>query len=96
MPINLATYLFTYFKVEPTIYPLPFHISVYFGIDYLAPFWYYYLIPIGGTVILLGHSLAAKAVYREDMFLAQLLLITNIFINAYLFGIVIFLVRYLT
>jgi hypothetical protein len=96
MLLNAALWALVYYSVEPKIEPVPLHISIYFGIDFTAPYWYFYFFPLGGFAVMVGHSLAARAFFRTEPFLAFTLLGMNTLVQCLALGTVAFLLYNIT
>lgn len=93
--LNAGIWVFVYFTVEPQINPVPLHVSIYFGIDYTAPYWYYYFFPLGGFIVALAHIMAARLYYRSVPFFSLILLTSSSLLQGIIAGVVVFLTRLL-
>jgi len=92
---NAALWVIVSRFIEPSVVPLPLHVTAYFGIDFTAPFWYFYFFPAGGLACIILHYFIARSLYREETLLAQIVLISSLVFNGSLIAIVAFLIRYL-
>ncbi|OGL79117.1 hypothetical protein A3J43_03105 [Candidatus Uhrbacteria bacterium RIFCSPHIGHO2_12_FULL_54_23] len=90
---NLGLWAFVWWRVEPRVEPVPFHVSVYFGIDYTAPFWYYYVFPLAGLVVTVAHACAGRLFFRSLPFLTLLLLTGSVLVQLAAWCAVLLLVR---
>lgn len=95
MLVNIGFWAFVYSRVQPYADPVPFHVSVYFGIDYTAPYWYYFLFPLGGLIVLITHAAVGRLFYRSQPILTLILLSISVLVQAVAWGVVGVLTRYL-
>ena len=94
--LNLVIWYMIYHSVEPSIIPIPLHRTVYFGIDFTAPYWYYYFFPLFGLIILVIHFTAAAFCYRDEQILAKLLVATSLLLNAGFGAVAYYLIQFLS
>lgn len=81
----LTSFCLLLFFIRPREAPVVLHYNVYFGVDLLGAWWQAYLLPLGGTLLLLAHLVLARFFYRQkDRIAAYLLLLAT---NFLLFGI---------
>jgi len=81
---NFAIWILFYFKVEPSVYPIPLHFNVYTGID-IVDYWYkIFVIPGFGLFLMLVNSIVGLALYRREKFIAYILFIGNLFVQVIL------------
>lgn len=73
--------LLAYF-IRPTETLLVLHYNVYFGVDVLGAWWQLYILPVLGSVFLLGHLFLAQYFYvHTERIAAYLLLLTAGLLN---------------
>ncbi len=89
--LNAATWIYVYFTIESSVDPIPLHITVYFGIDYIGPFWYFYLFPAAGSIMTVFNGGIGRMLYRSEPMLAAALLTLTSILNAFLCAITIYL-----
>jgi len=73
-----------YFKIEPQAEPVALRYTVYFGIDLIGPWWYVYLIPLIGLIILVINFTGAYLIYLNTKILAHLIILAATIIQVLL------------
>ncbi|OGL87872.1 hypothetical protein A3I42_03505 [Candidatus Uhrbacteria bacterium RIFCSPLOWO2_02_FULL_49_11] len=89
--LNAATWIYVYFTIEPSLNPIPLHVTVYFGIDFVGPFWYFYVLAASGTLMTVFNGGVGRMLYRNEPRLAAALLTLTSVLNAFLCAITIYL-----
>ncbi|MEW6610324.1 MAG: hypothetical protein AB1352_01685 [Patescibacteria group bacterium] len=89
--LNTVTWMYSYFTFEPSVEPIPLHVTVYFGIDFIGPFWYLYLFAAAGTFLTLFNGGIGRMLYRDEPRLAAALLTLTSVMNGFLLAITIYL-----
>lgn len=78
------SFAWLYFKIEPQVEPVALRYTVYFGIDLIGPWWYVYLIPLIGLIILTINFTGAYLIYLNTKILAHLIILTTAVIQVLL------------
>ena len=82
---NIGIWLFLFFKMEPSEYPVPIHFNIYFGIDVVEYYYQAFIIPVVGIVVILVNLFFAFYLYEKEKFIAQFLAGSSLFIQILLF-----------
>ncbi|MFC1687843.1 hypothetical protein ACFL0L_04660 [Patescibacteria group bacterium] len=73
-------------RVKPTQLPVPLHYNIFFGIDLVGDWWFLYLLPALGMVLLLMNALIAslipsgyllRIILYSCVLISQIILITS-------------------
>jgi len=93
--LNIVIWLFLVFRLEPSEYPVPLHLNIYFGIDVIDKWSQAFTIPGIGLIIIFINLVLAYLVFPKEKFIAQFLLSSSLFVQIILFlaGIGIVIIR---
>ncbi len=86
--LSLALWFFSliwlYLEIEPQVEPVALRYTVYFGLDLIGPWWYVYLIPLIGLIILVINFTSAYLIYLNTKILAHLIILATTIIQVLL------------
>lgn len=54
-------------RVKPTQLPVPLHYNIYFGIDLVGEWWFLYMLPAIGVILLLLNALIASLIKEAHL-----------------------------
>jgi hypothetical protein len=87
--INLAIWVFLYFKFAPlgsSENILPLHYNIYFGIDFVGEWKKVFVIPLVGIFFITINFLISDIVYLRDKIIGYFLVGTGLFVQLILSG----------
>ncbi len=64
--VNLLNWALLAYKLEPSDLPIFLHYNIYLGIDRTGPWYYLYLMPLSGSLILLTNFFIATFLFYRD------------------------------
>ena len=83
--MNLSLWVFLCWQLAPTDELIPFHYSIYLGIDMLKPWWYLFELPLIGLIILLTNFSLAFIIYKHNRLLNYFLILASLISQCILF-----------
>ena len=79
--ISLACWLFgliwLYFKITPRVEPVALRYTIYFGIDLIGPWYYVYIFPLSGIIIILINFILAYLIFLKIKILSYFLALAS-------------------
>ncbi len=66
LAMNAAVWLFLHARLVPQTEAMPIHYTIYFGIDLLGPWWYVYILPAAGLLVVLVNAVLAVVLYKQE------------------------------
>ena len=88
--LNLALWLIILLKLRPEIdaadQMIPLHYNIYFGIDYLGPWYYAFILPALGLFLLAINTFISFLIYIKEKILSYFLVGTAFFSQIILLG----------
>lgn len=81
LTLNVGLWLFLYFQIKPSQYPIPLHFSIYFGIDVIDKWYKIYIIPGLGLIFIFANFMLGAIIYRSEKILSYFLNFIAIFLQ---------------
>lgn len=79
----------------PATETIPLHYNIYFGIDLLGPWWYFFILPFAGFATLVINCILSILLYARERVAAYVLSITSCIVQIAFFFSVFIALRYL-
>ena len=74
--LNLMTWIFLYWQIQPQVEPVVLRYNIYFGINLIGPWWQVFWWPLLGLIILIVNFILANWMLRNNRFLSYFLVYT--------------------
>lgn len=81
--INGLLWFFLYRNFPASTEPVFLHYTVFFGVDRIGPWYYIFLLPLAGFLILLFNTVFAWVVYRREKTISLFLLWASLFLQGF-------------
>lgn len=82
---NAALWWFVALRNLPASETIPLHYNIYFGIDLLGPWWYFFTLPAAGFVTMVVNCLLSMMLYVRERLAAYVLSLTSCLVQVALF-----------
>lgn len=82
---NAALWWFVALRNVPAAETIPLHYNIYFGIDLLGPWWYFFILPSAGFVTLVLNCVLAMFLYTRERVASYVLSLTSCAVQIALF-----------
>ena len=73
----LFSLVWLYFKIAPQVEPIALRYTIYFGIDLIGPWYYVYIFPSVGIIIILINFILAYYIFLKIKILSYFLVLTS-------------------
>ena len=75
---NGANWVFIALFLQPKLDPIPIHYNIYFGIDLVGPWWYFFFYPAVGTAVIFCNVILSMILSKRESFAGHILVFTNL------------------
>jgi hypothetical protein len=89
--LNLLTWVYIRFVIEPSDELVPLHYNVIYGADYVDKGYYIYILPLTGLIVLGLNFALYRYISKKDLFAGKLLIGAALAVQVFLFIAVLFL-----
>lgn len=72
--LNICAWVWLSIYTPQDLDQLFLHYNILFGVDLIGPAWRVYMVPLSGLIILLANTIIGWFLYKQDKFIAQLLI----------------------
>lgn len=83
--INLISWLYIYYSIQPTSEEVPLHYSVVYGPDYIDKGTFIYIIPFTGLVVLIVNYILYRTMRDKDLFASRMLIFGASLVQVFVF-----------
>ncbi len=83
--INLLSWLYIHYSIQPTSEVVPLHYSVVYGPDYIDKGTYIYIIPFTGLVVLIVNYILYRTMRDRELFASRMLIFGAMLVQVFVF-----------
>lgn len=70
--INLTTWIWLLWNIRPQQEAIFLHYNIFFGVDFIGPWWRVLLVPLAGIFILLINALLGWIFFQKDTLMSHI------------------------
>jgi hypothetical protein len=83
--LNIAIWVFFYYRIQPSNYPIPLHYNIYTGIDAIDYWYKIFIIPSFGLFSIIINILIGLYFFEENRYITYIMITSTFLIQIILF-----------